>query len=98
MRIKRLLHHDAPRLAPRLLGIPNITYVTYCVAPDHGRHGHRAACERGLALRLGYRDAQAPALGARCSVLDNAQAGRVTTVQREAARFAVVDAEQLLRS
>jgi len=32
------------------------------------------------------------------SVLDNAQAGRVTTVQREAARFAVVDAEQLLRS
>jgi len=37
-------------------------------------------------------------LGARCSVLDNAQAGRVTTVQREAARFAVVDAEQLLRS
>lgn len=30
------------------------------------------------------------------SVLDSAQAGRVTTVQRDADRFAVVDAEQLL--
>lgn len=30
------------------------------------------------------------------SVLDNAQAGRVTTVQREAERFAVVDADRLL--
>lgn len=30
------------------------------------------------------------------SVLDSAQAGRVTTVQRDADRFVVVDAEQLL--
>ena len=32
------------------------------------------------------------------SVFDSAQAGRITTVQRDDARFAVVDAERLLRT